>query len=112
MKTNNSPEKNLLIDLAKLIEQANKNFTVQINSSITILFWQIGKRITKHILQNKRAEYGKEIVVTLSRQLKEKYGRNFEERNLRRMIQFSEQFPDFDIVMKLANNLSWSHFIS
>jgi hypothetical protein len=34
-----------------------------------MLFWQIGKKVNDNILQNKRAGYGKQIVVTLSRQL-------------------------------------------
>jgi predicted nuclease of restriction endonuclease-like (RecB) superfamily len=63
------------------------------------------------VLQNQRAGYGKQIVVTLSRQLTGKYGRNFEERSLRRMLQFAEQFQDIEIVSTLSTQLSWSHFI-
>lgn len=39
------------------------------NSTLTMLFWQIGKHVNEYVLQHKRAEYGKQIVVTLSRQL-------------------------------------------
>lgn len=53
--------------------------------------------INQKILQNKRADYGKKIVVTLSRQLTEKCGRNFEEKNLRRMVQFAVQFDNYKI---------------
>jgi predicted nuclease of restriction endonuclease-like (RecB) superfamily len=62
-------------------------------------------------LQNRRAEYGKQIVLTVSAQLERKYGRNFELRNLRRMMQFAEQFPDWQIVSPVATQLSWSHFV-
>ena len=72
------------------------------NRSLTLLFWQIGKWISNHILQNKRAEYGKEIVVTVSRQLVDKYGRNYEEKNLRRMIQFAEKFSNYENVVTLS----------
>jgi DUF1016 N-terminal domain len=75
-----------------------------------MLFWHIGNRINKEILQNKRADYGKQIVATLSTQLEERYGRNFELGNLRRMLQFAEQFPDLSIVATLSRQLSWSHF--
>ncbi len=95
-------EQNLLFDLSQLIERAQRKIVIQINSGVSMLFWQVGKRISEHILQNKRAEYGKEIVVTLSRELKNKYGRNFEERNLRRMIQFAEEFSDYKIVATLS----------
>ena len=62
-------ETDLLNELSHLIEQSKQQVTVQANSALTILFWQIGFRINETILQNKRAEYGKQIVVTLSRQL-------------------------------------------
>ena len=83
----------------------------QANSILTLLFWQIGNLINQNILQNKRAEYAKQIVSMVSTQLKAKYGNNFELRNLRRMIQFAEQFTDIQIVVPLARQLSWSHFL-
>jgi hypothetical protein len=51
-----------------------------------LLFWHIGKRINDEILKNERAEYGQQIVLTVSTHLELKYGRNFSEKNLRRMI--------------------------
>ena len=87
-------ETDLLNELSQLIEQSKQQVAVQANSAVTILFWQIGNRINQNILQNKRAEYGKQIVPTVSAQLENKYGRNFEEKNLRRMMQFAEQFTD------------------
>jgi hypothetical protein len=74
--------------------------------------WQIGNRICQGILKEKRADYGRKIVVTLSRQLTEDYGNNFYEKNLRRMIQFAEVFPDKEIVVSLIRQLSWTHFIA
>lgn len=104
-------EGSLFAELSKLIEQSQQQVVAQVNSALTILFWQIGKRINESILDNQRADYGKKIVVTLSRQLTEKYGRNFEEKNLRRMLQFAEQFIDEEIVVTLSRQLSWSHIL-
>lgn len=59
----------LFKDLAQLIEKSQQLLVSAANSTLTMLFWQIGHRINEHILQNKRADYGKLIVVTLSRQL-------------------------------------------
>ncbi len=78
---------------------------------MTILYWQIGSRIRQDILKEKRAEYGKEIVVTVSRQLVSEFGEGFTDKNLRRMIQFAEAFPDMEIVVTLSRQLSWSHFV-
>lgn len=105
-------EQSLFNELSQLIEQSQLQVATQINSALTMLFWHIGERINQNILQNKRADYGKQIVVTLSRQLTEKYGRNFEEKNLRRMLQFAEQFSDEQIVVTLSRQLSWSHILA
>ncbi len=101
----------LLNELSGLIEKSKQQVAVAVNSSLTLLFWQIGKRINEEILQNQRADYAKQIVSTLSTQLKSNYGRNFEERNLRRMLQFAEQFSEYEIVVPLARQLTWSHFV-
>ncbi len=102
---------NLFQELAKIIDQGKKQVAVHVNSTLTITYWQIGKRINKDILQNQRAEYGKQIVATVATQLVEKYGRSFDAKNLRRMMQFADVFPDVEIVVPLVRQLSWSHFI-
>ncbi|MEQ1799414.1 MAG: PDDEXK nuclease domain-containing protein [Lacibacter sp.] len=104
-------EKALFNELSQLIEQSQQQVVAQANSTLTLLFWHIGNRINKEILQNKRADYGKRIVPTLSAQLEERFGRNFTEKNVRRMLQFAEQFPDNSIVVTLSRQLSWSHFL-
>ena len=110
LSTFQNPDNDMLTELSQLIEQSQQQVVAQANRSLTLLFWHIGNRINNEILQNKRADYGKQIVSTLSTELKERYGRNFELGNLRRMIQFAEQFPDIQIVGPLARQLSWSHF--
>jgi predicted nuclease of restriction endonuclease-like (RecB) superfamily len=105
-------EQVLFNELSNLIEQSQQQVAAQANSTLTLLFWHIGNRINNEILQNKRADYGKQIVSTLSTQLKNKYGKNFEMRNVQRMMQFAEQFDDNSIVVPLARQLSWSHFVT
>ncbi|OQY00051.1 MAG: hypothetical protein B6I20_09280 [Bacteroidetes bacterium 4572_117] len=105
-------DKNLLQDLSKIIEQGKKQVAIQANSVLTLTYWQVGKRINDNILQNKRAEYGKEVVKKAANFLVEKYGRGFSLRNIRRMRQFANEFPDIEIVTPLVAQLSWSHFIS
>jgi predicted nuclease of restriction endonuclease-like (RecB) superfamily len=107
----NNGNTDLISAISLLIEQSQNHIATQANSVLTHLFWHIGKRINDEILQNKRADYGKQIVVTVSRQIETKYGRSFSDRNLRRMMQFATVFNDFKIVTPLATQLSWSHFI-
>ena len=83
---------------------------VTVNAGLTILYWQIGSRIRQDILKEKRAEYGREIVVTLSRQLAVEYGRGFSRRNLFNMIRFAEVFPDERIMHAMSAQLTWTHF--
>jgi predicted nuclease of restriction endonuclease-like (RecB) superfamily len=59
----------LLADIRQMIEQTRQTASQTINSGLTLLFWSIGRRINDEILGNQRAEYGRRIVVTLSRQL-------------------------------------------
>ncbi|MCC5946082.1 MAG: DUF1016 family protein, partial [Bernardetiaceae bacterium] len=104
-------EKTLFKDIAQIIEQGKKEVTAQINSALTLTYWYIGDKINDYILGNKRAEYGKEIVAPVAHQLVEKFGKSFELKNLYRMMQFAEIFPDIEIVVTLSRQLSWSHFV-
>lgn len=102
----------LLADLRQVIEQARQTAAVAVNTSLTLMYWRIGQRIGREVLGGQRADYGAEIVVTLSRQLVADYGRSFEEKNLRRMVQFAELFADEQNVVTLSRKLSWSHFLA
>lgn len=97
-------------DIASLIESSKKRIAQTANATLTFLYWKIGQTINHSILENKRAAYGKQIVVSLSRQLTIEYGASFSEKNIRRMMQFAEVFPDEKIVATLLRQLSWSHF--
>jgi len=103
-------EVGLLPELRQLIQVARHTVAVAVNSTLTTLYWKIGARIRKEILGRNRAEYGQQIVATLGRQLAQEFGRGFEEKNLRRMVQFAEVFPDEQIVAALRRQLGWAHF--
>jgi predicted nuclease of restriction endonuclease-like (RecB) superfamily len=98
-------------EISALIEESKQQVVRTANSALTLLFWQVGKRINDEILKNDRAQYGKQIIATVSTQLELKYGRNFAEKNLRRMMQFSIEFSNFEILVPLARQLTWSHFL-
>jgi hypothetical protein len=95
---------------SQLICEAKQGAVVAVNASLTMMYWHIGRRIHSEILNGERAEYGKEIMAALAAQLMAEYGRGFEEKNLRRMVQFAETFADEAIVATLWRQLSWSHF--
>jgi len=101
----------LLPESRQLIQTARQTVAVAVNSALTKLYWQIGTRIRREILREKRAAYGEEIVHALSAQLSEEFGRGFGRRNLFRMIRFTEVFPDPKIVSALMTQLGWTHFL-
>jgi hypothetical protein len=108
----NKWQNQLYDDIIRLIEEARNFVANTSNATITLLYWKIGNCINSDLLDNQRAEYGKQIVSLLATQLQVQYGkRGFQERNIRRMMQFAELFPDFQIVSEVATKLSWSHFI-
>ena len=109
--SNISPTRHLLAELRGLIEQARSHVAQTANAAQTMLYWYVGQRIHKEVLQQGRANYGEEIVSTLSTQLVAEYGQAFGLRSLRRMVQFAEVFPDQEVVATLSLHLSWSHFI-
>ena len=100
----------LFEEIRQLIDAAKQRAAVAVNAELTLLYWHIGKRIQTEVLQEQRAEYGKQVVQLLSQQLTQTYGRGWGERHLRHCLRFVEQFPDLEIVNTVCSKLSWSHF--
>lgn len=93
----------------QLINQSRQQVATTVNAEITLLYWQVGKRINEDVLNHNRAEYGKEIVSTLARQLTAEYGSGWGQAQLRQCMQFAIAFPDEKIVYALRTQLSWTH---
>lgn len=100
----------LLDDLRRMIEETRQGVAVMVNAGLTMLYWRVGKRINEEILKGERADYGKQILATVSQELVNDYGKGFSYSALTRMLKFSEVFPDPQIVATLSQTLSWSHF--
>jgi predicted nuclease of restriction endonuclease-like (RecB) superfamily len=105
-----SSPKALLADVRELIFSVRSQVAQTVNAGLAMLYWQIGHRIRRDILKEKRAGYGEKIVAALGRQLETEFGRGFAEKNLWRMVQFAEVFPDDQIVAALRRQLGWTHF--
>ena len=102
----------LVDDLRQIINQTRNRVAVNVNAELTLMYWHIGERINREVLGNERAEYGKQIVAQVARQLQSEYGdKGFEPRTIRRMMQFASLFPDIQIVTPLVTQLSWTHFL-
>ncbi|HEX9584089.1 MAG TPA: DUF1016 N-terminal domain-containing protein [Gammaproteobacteria bacterium] len=63
----------LIRDIREMIEATRSAVAATVNAGVTMLYWRIGVRINQEILKGKRADYGAEIVSTVSRQLEAEY---------------------------------------
>jgi hypothetical protein len=79
----------LLTDVRTLIEQARDATARAVNAALVLLYWSIGDRIRRDILEENRANYGEQIVAALSRQLTSEYSSGYSRAALWRMIQFA-----------------------
>ena len=105
-------QQSLIQDLRQIIEQARGHVAATANYALSVMYWHIGKRINTELLGNKRAGYGKQIVASVARQLQEEYGsKGFDAKNIHRMMQFAQKFPDEQIVASLMRQLSWTHIL-
>ena len=100
----------LLTEVRYLIVEARQQTARMVNAGLTFLYWQVGDRVRRELLEEKRADYGEQRVAALGRHLESEFGKGFAEKNLRRMIQFAEVFPEREIVATLSRQLGWSHF--
>ena len=106
----NPPMPTLHAEVRELIVSTRERVAQTVNSGLTLLYWQVGDRIRRHVLKEKRAAYGEEIVQALAAQLAVEFGAGFSRRNLFNMVRFSEVFSDFTMVQALTAQLGWTHF--
>jgi uncharacterized protein DUF1016 len=83
----------LLADLRQLIADARQTVARGVNAALVLLYWEVGRRIGAEVLKSKRADYGEQIVATVSRQLTAEFGGSYTDKNLWRMIQFARSTP-------------------
>ena len=99
----------LFEEVRQLIDTAKQRAAIAVNAQLTLLYWHIGKRIQTELLEEQRGEYGKQVILGLSQQLTQTYGRGWGRRHLWNCLRFTEQFPDSEIVHTVCAQLSWSH---
>ena len=102
-------ESQLLDAVVGLIDQARDRVAATVNQELTLLYWNIGKKINDDVLKNERADYGKKIIPELSEKLTELYGKGFNKRNLQSFCKLSTVFQDITILHTVCAKLSWSH---
>jgi predicted nuclease of restriction endonuclease-like (RecB) superfamily len=102
----------LLPDVSRLISEAKQRAAQHLNAELTMLYWQVGRRIARSVLEGERGAYGKEVIASLSKELTVKHGRGWSAKQLHHCLRFAEMYPDEEIVSALRRQLSWTHLKS
>lgn len=102
---------NYISEIKKILKDARQKAYTAVNSAMVEAYWEIGRRIVEEEQNGKeRAEYGKEIVKNLSKELTEEFGKGFSRRTLWEMRKLYVYFSDYEKVRTLFAQLTWSHF--
>ncbi len=105
-------EEMLYSDVCQIIDGARTRIATLLNTEVCMTNWYVGKRIKEDVLYNQRAEYGKQIVLSLSAKLVQRYGSGWSEKKLRHCIRSAETFSYDDIVSATRRQLTWTHLKS
>ena len=102
----------LYSDVCTIIEEAREGAYRAVNVAMIQRNWQLGKRITEEILQgDERAEYGTEVISTLSKELTKAYGKGFTKSYLYTFVKFYKVFPEiFQSPIGKSELLTWTHY--
>lgn len=98
----------LVSNITSLWHQAKENAICAVNTELLEANWQTGKYIVEFEQGGKvRAEYGKQLLVNLAKDLTLQNGRGFSRSNLSYMRKFYLSFPKCETV---SHKLTWSHY--
>ena len=102
---------NYINEIKTILKNARQKAYTAVNSAMVEAYWKIGRRIVEEEQNGKeRAEYGKEILQNLSKELTEEFGKGYSYRTLREIRQFYLMFSDFEKWRTVSAKLTWSHF--
>lgn len=103
----------IVADARTIIDSAQAAARRAVNVTLVMRNWLLGRRIVEEELQGKgRADYGKQIVAMLSKELSSAYGKGFGKQELYKYVQFYNLFPEIvDSVSRQSRLLlTWTHY--
>jgi hypothetical protein len=94
---------NIRAEIVELLKTARSAAARNVNSIMTAVYWDIGRRIVKFEQGGEhRADYGEQLIEQLSRDLTRQFGRGFGRANLWQMRAFYRAWPDPKILQTLS----------
>lgn len=115
----------VLSDVTELMEAARRAAARSVNAVMTATYWEIGRRIVELEQRGEsRAEYGKQIIERLAKDLSDRLGRGFQKSNLFQMRAFYLTYTHLERSLSLETispeifqtlsgkfPLPWSHYV-
>ncbi len=103
-----TPGSSMILEIRELLENARKNVAQQVNTQLLATYWNIGWIIVEYEQQNQiRADYGKQTLRELSKELTREFGKGFSVSNIQFMRRF---YQSYSIQQTVSVKLSWSHY--
>ena len=103
-----TPDNPMILEIRELLDSARKNVAQQVNAQLLTTYWQIGRIIVEYEQENQlRAEYGKQTLKELSKELTREFGKGFSRSNLQNMRAF---YLTYEKCQTVSGKLSWSHY--
>ena len=108
MENQLTPNNSMILEIRELLENARKNVAQQVNTQLLTTYWNIGRIIVEYEQQNQiRADYGKQTLKELSKELTREFGKGFSRSNLQNMRAF---YLAYEKCQTVSGKLSWSHY--
>ncbi len=103
-----SPDNPMILEIRELLEKSRKNIAQQVNTELLTTYWNIGRIIVEYEQQSQlRAEYGKQTLKELSKELTREFGKGFSRSNLQNMRAF---YLAYEKCQTPSGKLAWSHY--
>ncbi len=94
-------------DIKEKVINARSKMLKQIDTTMTEVYWYVGKITSELYKKSNDGTYGKRIIEALSNKLTNEFGNGFSAVSIRRMRRFYEYYPNWSTV---STELSWAHF--
>lgn len=100
-------------DIKQIINAGKTAAYSAVDSTMIATYWNIGRRIVEEEQQGEeRAQYGKELIKSLAKELTHEYGGGYSQRYLAYFRKFYLTMPDLAILQTRLQNLRWSHILA